>query len=82
MKNLTPQNPSDFILFKTEDQKISVDIRFEEETVWLTQEQMARLFDKGRSTVAKHILNVFKEEELDEKVFYRLKMIESKGKKP
>lgn len=71
MKNQAPQNPSDFILFKTEDQKISVDVRFEEETVWLTQEQMALLFDKGRSTVAEHILNVFKEGELDEKVVCR-----------
>ena len=39
------ENHSDFILFKTEDEKISVDVRFEDdETVWLTQEQMALLF--------------------------------------
>ena len=37
-------NQNAFILFKTEDEKISVDVRFEEETVWLTQEQMALLF--------------------------------------
>lgn len=66
-----PQNNSAFILFKTEDQKISVDVRFEDETVWLTQEQMAALFYKGRSTIAEHILNVFKEKELDEKVACR-----------
>jgi hypothetical protein len=35
---------SDFILFKTEDEKISVDVRFEDETVWLTQDQMATAF--------------------------------------
>lgn len=58
---------SQFILFKTEDEKISVDVRMDEETVWLTQEQMAMLFDKGRSTIAEHILNIFKEGELDEK---------------
>lgn len=40
--------PSSFIIFKTEDEKISVDVRFEEDTVWLTQEQMAVLFDKAR----------------------------------
>ncbi|HEX7847300.1 MAG TPA: virulence RhuM family protein [Chitinophagaceae bacterium] len=56
---------SDFILFKTEDQQISVDVRFEDETVWLTQDQMAALFDKGRSTIAEHILNVYDEGELD-----------------
>lgn len=62
---------SDFILFKTEDEKISVDVRMNDETVWLTQDQMAMLFDKGRSTIAEHILNVFKEGELDEKTTCR-----------
>ncbi|MBN2263588.1 MAG: virulence RhuM family protein [Prolixibacteraceae bacterium] len=60
------ENKSDFILFKTEDEKISVDVRFEDETVWLTQEQMAELFGKGRSTIAEHIGNVFDEGELEQ----------------
>lgn len=55
-----------FILFKTEDEKISVDVRFDEETVWLTQEQMALLFGKAKSTINEHIQNVFKEGELNE----------------
>ena len=59
-------NHSDFILFKTEDEKISVDVRFEDETVWLTQEQMALLFGKAKSTINEHIQNIFKEGELDE----------------
>jgi hypothetical protein len=59
-------NHSDFILFKTEDDKISVDVRFEDETVWLTQEQMAELFGKGRSTITEHITNVFDEGELEQ----------------
>ncbi|HSV89189.1 MAG TPA: virulence RhuM family protein [Bacteroidales bacterium] len=57
---------SDFILFKTEDDKISVDVRFENETVWLTQEQMALLFVKAKSTINEHIQNIFKEGELEE----------------
>ncbi len=57
---------SAFILFKTEDQKISVDVGLEDETVWLTKDQMALLFDKGRSTISEHISNVFKEGELEE----------------
>ena len=60
------KKPSDFILFKTEDEKISVDVRFEDETVWLTQEQMALLFGKAKSTINEHIQNVFNEGELDE----------------
>lgn len=59
-------NQSAFILFKTEDEKISVDVRFEDDTVWLTQEQMAELFGKGRSTIAEHIGNVFEEGELEQ----------------
>jgi hypothetical protein len=60
------ENHSDFILFKTEDEKISVDVRFEDETVWLTQEQMALLFGKAKSTINEHIQNIFNEGELDE----------------
>jgi hypothetical protein len=60
------ENKSDFILFKTEDEKISVDVRFEDETVWLTQEQMALLFGKAKSTINEHIQNIFKEGELEE----------------
>lgn len=63
MKN----NQSAFILFKTEDDKISVDVRFEEETVWLTQEQMAVLFERDRSVIVKHIAKIFSEGELDTK---------------
>ncbi len=61
-------NHSDFILFKTEDEKISVDVRFEDETVWLTQDQMALLFGKAKSTINEHIQNVFNEGELEESV--------------
>lgn len=57
---------SDFILFKTEDGQISVDVRFEDETVWLTQEQIATLFGKSRSTITEHIGNVFDEGELEQ----------------
>ena len=59
-------NQSSFILFKTEDEKISVDVRLVDETVWLSQEQMALLFGKARSTIAEHIANVFTEGELEE----------------
>lgn len=62
---------NDIVLFKTDDEKIKIDVLFEEETVWLTQEQMAFLFEKGRSTVTEHIANVFKEGELEEKVVCR-----------
>lgn len=56
---------SDLILYENPDGSIRIDVRLEEETVWLTQEQMALLFSKARSTVAEHILNAYEEGELD-----------------
>jgi hypothetical protein len=55
-----------FIIFKTRDESISVDVRLENETVWLTQDQMAILFERDRTVIVKHIANVFSEGELDE----------------
>ncbi len=59
------------VLFKTDDEKIKLDVLFEGETVWLTQEQMAVLFEKGRSTITEHIQNIFKEGELKEELVCR-----------
>ncbi|MCL1996307.1 MAG: virulence RhuM family protein [Defluviitaleaceae bacterium] len=53
------------VIFKTEDEKISVDVRFDEETVWLTLDQMATLFERDKSTISRHIKNVFEEGELE-----------------
>lgn len=59
------------VIFKTEDEKVSVDVRFENETVWLTIDDMARLFDKSRSTINEHILNIYAEGELEEEASKR-----------
>lgn len=65
------QKQTEILLFKTEDEKLKLDVRLEDESVWLTQEQMATLFDKGRSTITEHIKNIFDEGELDKKVACR-----------
>lgn len=65
-KNKNIENASSFIIFKTEDESISVDVRLEEDTVWLTQKQMAILFDKNVMTINEHIKNVYSEGELTE----------------
>ena len=54
-----------FVLFKTADERIAVDVRFQDETVWLSLEQMSTLFDRDKSTVSRHIKNVFDEGELE-----------------
>jgi len=57
---------SEMIIFKTEDNRISVDVRFDEETVWLSLDQMAELFERDKSTISRHIKNVFDEGELEQ----------------
>lgn len=64
-------NNSQIIIYRSEDGDIKIDATFEDETVWLNQAQIAELFGKGRSTVAEHIQNIFKEKELDEEVVCR-----------
>ncbi len=59
-------NTGELLIYQNQDGNIKVDVRLEEETVWLTQDQMAQLFGKGRSTITEHIGNIFKEGELDE----------------
>ena len=53
-----------FIIFKTEDSKVEDDVRFQGETVWLTLDQMAMLFERDKSTISRHIKNIFEEGEL------------------
>lgn len=55
-----------FMIFKTEDGSVNVDVVFSDETVWLTIDSMAAMFGKSRSTINEHILNVFSEGELVE----------------
>jgi hypothetical protein len=57
---------SEILIYQNTDGNIKIDVRLEEETVWLTQAQMANLFGKGRTTITEHIQNVFKEGELNE----------------
>ena len=61
----------EILIYQNQDGNIKIDVRLEEETVWLSQAQMALLFGKGRTTITEHIQNVFKEGELDKKVVCR-----------
>ena len=57
---------SEILIYTTDDGDIRIDVQMVDETVWLTQAQMAELFGKARNTVTEHIRNVFDEGELDE----------------
>ena len=52
------------LLYESQDGTIKLDVHFEDETVWLTLDQMASLFSRDKSTISKHIKNIFKEGEL------------------
>lgn len=53
------------VIYQTEDGQTTVDVRMDENTVWLSQAQMAELFQKDRTVIGRHINNIFKEGELD-----------------
>jgi hypothetical protein len=67
----TPQEFANFVIFKIEDSKVNIDVKFQDETLWLTQKQIAELFEKGRSTVTEHLTNIFQTQELFENAVCR-----------
>jgi hypothetical protein len=65
MKNMQGENPkSQIIIYKAEDGQIKIDVRFDSETVWLTQNALAELFQTTKQNVSLHIINIFEEAEL------------------
>src|SRR5690554_583872 len=66
---------NEIIIYQTSDNQTQIDVKFENETVWLSQKQMAELFDKNVMTVNEHIKNIYNEGELDEKATIRKSLI-------
>ena len=62
---MTEGNASQFLIYQSEDGKIKLDVRFVDETVWLTQQQLAELFQTSRTNVVEHIQHIYEEGELD-----------------
>lgn len=58
------QNKGDIVIYQTNDGLTQIDVKFEDETVWLSLDQMAILFQRDKSTISRHIKNVFDEGEL------------------
>ncbi len=62
---MNKDNPqSKIIIYQTKDGQTKINVQFQDETVWLSQEQMAELFDKSKSTINEHIQNIYQEKEL------------------
>lgn len=60
------KNVSQIILYRTEDGKTRVEVRFEHENVWLTQKLIAELFETTKQNVSLHLQNIFKDGELNQ----------------
>ena len=65
------ENKIEIVIFKTSDEKISIDVRFEGETVWLTQAQLVDLYGSSKGNVSEHIKHIFEEGELTKEATVR-----------
>ena len=78
---MTSTNTGEFILYVSEDGELKIDVRLLDETIWLTQKQMAEMFQKDVRTISDHIKNVFDEGELDQNsVIRKFRITASDGK--
>jgi hypothetical protein len=57
---------SQFLIYQNQEGDVKIDVRFQDETIWLSQAEMSVLFSKDKRTISEHISNIFKEGELDE----------------
>ena len=60
------ENQGDIVIYQTDDGDTKIDVRFVDESVWLTQQQMAELFQSSRTNIVEHIRHIYEEGELDE----------------
>ena len=58
--------PQGLVIFKTENDNIHVDVKLDQDTVWLSLNQIAQLFERDKSVISRHFKNIFKEEELEQ----------------
>ena len=64
-RNRKAMEENKIIIYQTEDGQTQIDVHLENETVWLSQTQMAELFQTDRTSIVRHINNIYKSEELD-----------------
>ena len=59
-------NQGEIVIYQTDDGDTKIDVRFVDETIWLTQAQLCELYQTSKSNVSEHIKNIFEEGELEE----------------
>lgn len=76
------QNKGDIVIYQTQDGLTQINVRFEDETVWLSQQQMAALYQTSRTNIVEHIKHIYEEGELDEKSTCRnFRHVQTEGKR-
>ena len=81
MKNKNPDKTQDIVVFRPKGAKMTFEVQLKDETVWLSQKQMAELFAKDVRTVNEHIVNILKEKELNKSsVIRKFRITASDGK--
>lgn len=76
------QNKGDIVIYQTQDGLTQINVRFEDETVWLSQQQMAALYQTSRTNIVEHIKHIYEEGELDEKSTCRnFRQVQTEGKR-
>ena len=65
-KDIKTGKQSEIIIYQTEDGSTKIDVKFEDETVWLTQAQLCELYQTSKFNISEHIKHIFEEGELDE----------------
>ena len=79
---MSGNNENFIVLYQTENGKITINVRFENETFWLTQKAIAELFESERSVITKHLLNIYEEEELDkEATCAKIAQVQTEGRR-
>lgn len=73
-------NKRDILIYQSQNGQIKVEVRFEDETVWLTQQQMAELYQCSRTNVVEHIKHIYEDEELEEQATCRkIRQVQMEG---
>ena len=65
-QDLTNDTRGEIVIYQSEEGKAAIDVILQDETVWVTQEQMVAFFGKAKSTISEHLKHIFKEGELDQ----------------
>lgn len=76
------ENHGEILIFQSDDGLTNIEVKFENETVWLSQQQMADLFQTSRTNVVEHIKHIYDEEELEENSTCRkFRQVRTEGKR-